>query len=331
MSTNCARIAPLVLFLISLFGCNAPPSVRLATAQRGTVESTVSAVTSGTVQAEQVAELAFGAVGRVRALNIAVGDKVTKGQILAEIENEDMRVALLTATSELRRRQTLFKERVSPAMEVERAQREFDMAQSAYEKTLIRAPYDGIIAEVNLELGQLSQITAVVPLAPLRIVDVQSRYVRVEIDEVDMPRVKVGLPVRLKILAVRREPFKGTVRKVVPYVRSEREQDRTVETEIVVDQEGLLLPVGASADVEIVIEQREDVLWLPSRVVLGRGDKRYVFARVGDKIIKQPVKIGLLNYDRTQIVEGLSAGEQVAMPQEGVDLVDGLKITVAES
>jgi HlyD family secretion protein len=211
---------------------------------------------------------------------------------------------------------------------VTQARASYDAAVTAFDKSLIKAPYDGIVAELNLEVGELSQITAVIPQAPIRIVDVKPRYVRAEIDEVDLPRVKVGLPARVKILAIRKEPFQGRIRKVVPFVSSIREQDRTSEIELEIDSEGLLLPAGASADVEVITDTKEGVLTVTSRALLGRGQDRYVYVLDGSRIRKTPVKIGIYGYTVSEVISGLAPSDEVVLPSDKFELTDGLKVTV---
>lgn len=318
-----APLATLLLFALS--ACSKPADVSITKIGRHTVESTVVGVNSGTVKAEQSAELAFGAVGRVSALYVRLGDRVKKGTLLAEIENSDMKTALTRAHSELKRRETMGSQVVSKS-DFDTAKLGVDSAQVQLDRTLIRAPYDGMISEVNLEVGQLSQITAVIPKPPLRITDIIPRYVRVDIDEVDLPRVKPGLPARVKIPAVRREPFAATVRKVVPFINSVREQDRTSELELTVEAGEALLPAGASADVEIVVESRENVLSLPSRAVFGRENSRFIYSIKESKVVKVPVTVGIWNYDFTEILSGANEGTVSILPSDIVELKEGLAV-----
>jgi HlyD family secretion protein len=315
----------LVVLLVTLTGCGERPKVSLVVCQPRTVEATVSGVSSGTVRAERSAELAFGAVGRVSSISVNLGDTVKAGTVLGEIENADMRLALTRAEMELRRREAIGRGAIS-ASDMDSARLAVESAKMALERTLIKAPYDGIITEMNLELGQLSQITAVIPKAPIRITDTGPRYVRVEIDEVDLPRVQVGQRARVRILAARREPFQGVVRKVVPFVSSIREQDRTSEVELTLESDGIALPAGASADVEIVTDHREKVLSLPSRAVLGRADKRFVFVVQNGTLVRTFVTVGLSNYDFTEILSGITDGAEAVLPSDSVTLTDGLKV-----
>ncbi|NDC36680.1 MAG: efflux RND transporter periplasmic adaptor subunit [Proteobacteria bacterium] len=321
--------APLLsLFLsgIYLSGCSKTPEVKAVRAVKGSVESTVSSVNAGTVRAEQVAELAFGAVGRVKKLHVKLGDRVRAGDVLAELENEDLIASYETAQAEQKRRLALHAQNLLSQAQVDEIRRLVDGARVAYEKSFIKAPYDGMIGELNLEVGQLSQITAVVPLALIRIVDLNPRYIRAEIDEADLGRITMGLPARAKILAVRREPFPAKIRKVVPFVNSIREQDRTAQIELTVDSGGVLLPAGASADIEIIVETHNDVVAVPSRTVLGRGANRFVYVIEDTRLKKVPVKVGLYNYERTEILSGIAAGATVAQPTDILEFKEGMKV-----
>lgn len=278
------------------------------------------------MKAEKSAELAFSAMGRVRELNVKVGDFVKQGEVLAQIENQDAKVAVDTAQSEFDRRVHLQQSGSIAVAERDEAKSRLDAAKIALTRTIITAPFNGMIAEVNMEVGQLSQTTAVVPLAPMRIVDLLPRYVRTEIDEVDLPRVKPGQTVRIKILAVRRTPFNGTVRKVVPYVSALKEQDRTVEVELTVDSPEFLLPAGASADVEIITDFHQNVLTVPVRSVLARGYQRYLFVNNNGVAEERQVTTGLANFEKIEILSGLSVNESVIIPGSANEIKAGDKV-----
>jgi HlyD family secretion protein len=279
------------------------------------------------VRAEGNTELAFGTVGRVQEVNVKLGDPVKAGQVLAQVENDDLKSRLQSTLEEYERSQRLSKSDAMSQSGVTQARASHDAAVTAYEKSLIKAPYDGMVAELNLEVGELSQITAVIPQAPIRVVDVKPRYVRAEIDEVDLPKVKVDLPARVKVLAIRKEPFAARVRKVIQFVSSIREQDRTSEIELDIDSEGLLLPAGASADVEVITDTKDDVLTITSRALLGRGGDRYVYVLDGSRLKKTPVKVGIYGYTVSEIVSGISLSDKVVLPSDKFELTDGLRVT----
>jgi HlyD family secretion protein len=317
-----------IALLLACTSCSKTPVVLIAKPKKASISAIVSGVTSGKVEAEHHSVLAFGAVGRIEHVSVSVGDRVTKGAILANLENADLKAALNQAEREVGRVTQLKNSNVLSNKEVEAAVELRDVALGTYEKSLIKAPFDGVIAEKNIEVGQLSQITAVIPLAPLRIVDSEPRYVVVAVDEADLTKIKVDQSARVKIIAYQKEPLLGNVRKVVSYVSTMREQDRTIQVEVKIPKQDPLLPVGASADVDIITEVKEDALTIPTRAVLGRVNARFVFVVKDGHIQRQNVTVGLSNLDRTEIVSGVGEDTVVVANPGLVELKDGQKVTV---
>ncbi len=94
------------------------------------------------------------------------------------------------------------------------------------------------------------------------------------------------------------------------FVNDLKEQDRTTEIELTVDNEALLTPVGASADIEVVTETRESAGGGSVSAVLGRGELRHVFVDANGSVQKRTVSIGLSNYLTTEIRSGVVEGEE---------------------
>jgi HlyD family secretion protein len=322
-------VRQLALFFLPLIGCDDPPTVHLAQAATGTVEHTISSVNSGTVRAERDAVLAFGTVGRVKAVHRSLGDTVREGEVIAELENEDLVAAFETAKSEHERVESLVRARTIASYEREGARRMLELSRANLEKSLIRAPFEGIITELNLEAGELSQITTPDPRAKVRLVDLRPRYIEAEIDEVDLRFVQVGAEARVEVLATRAEAFNARVRRVIPFVSTLREQDRTAQVELELEHGAPLLPPGASADVEIVAARRVGVTTVPTRAVLGRAGSRYVFRFDSGVARKAPVEVGLGNYERTEVISGITEGARLVLPSESIELEDGLAVAPA--
>ena len=307
-------------------GCGKKPHLKGIKAAKVAVETTVSTVTSGTVTAEQQAVLGFSAAGRVARIQGKLGDRVRKGQILAELDNADLRAASVDADAELQRNQELFKEGLVSKAAFDDVKRAFETARTAYERSIIRAPFDGTLTELNLQLGELA---ATAPAkAPMRVVDEQPRIVKGEIDEVDLSKVKEGAPARIKILAVKSQPLPAEVTKVVSFIGTTREQDRSAQVELKFKEANTSVPVGASADIEIVVAAKDGVLGIPSRAILGSGANRHVFKFEDGKVHRVDIKIGAGNYDRSEILEGINEGDIVVQPNDDVELKEGLKAQV---
>ncbi|MEK6705123.1 MAG: hypothetical protein AABZ06_04995, partial [Bdellovibrionota bacterium] len=88
-----------------------------------------------------------------------------------------------------------------------------------------------------------------------------------------------------------------------------------------------LIPGGASAEIEIVTDAKDNALAIPSRAVLGMGEQRYVFRYIKGRIRKTPVTRGIGNYERSEIVSGISQGDIVVLPGDAA-IKDGLRANI---
>ena len=206
-----------------------------------------------------------------------------------------------------------------------------DVTKAHLERTQLYAPFAGVIAEINGELGEFVTPSPVgIPTPPtVDLIDASCLYISAPIDEVDAPRIREGLPARISLDAFPGQAFPGHVRRVAPYVLDQEKQARTVEIEAEFDdpeKAGLL--AGYSADVEVVLEERASTLRLPSSVIL--PDKTlYVFDEATGRISSRAVQTGIANWEYTEIVGGLKAGDKVVSSVDREGVRDGA-VAVAE-
>ncbi len=188
-----------------------------------------------------------------------------------------------------------------------------DVTRAQLKRTQLFAPFDGVIAKINGELGEFVTPSPVgIPTPPtVDLIDYSCMYISAPIDEVDAPRVQAGLPARITLDAFPNQSFPGHVRRVAPYVLDQEKQARTVEIEAVFDDPSqAVLLAGYSADVEVVLDRHEDVLRVPTAVVL--PDKTvYRYDPKSETLEQRPIKAGISNWEYTEIVEGLSEGDRV--------------------
>ena len=206
-----------------------------------------------------------------------------------------------------------------------------DAAAAMVERTVITAPFAGIVAEVNGEIGEF--ITPSPPgIATLPVVDLinlESLYVAAPIDEIDAAQVRPRMPTRITLDAFPKKIFMGTTRAISPYVLEQAKQARTVEVEVDFDEplENLNLLVGYSADVEIILESRPQVVRVPSEALLRDGHV-YVFDPASGRLQYRRVTTGLANWQFTEIREGVAAGEQVVTTIDREGLKDGVAAVI---
>jgi len=199
-----------------------------------------------------------------------------------------------------------------------------DVARATLARTVLRAPFDGIVAEVNAELGEyVTPSPPGIPTPPaVDLIDSRCLYVAAPIDEVDAPAIRTGMPACVSLDAFPERLCRAKVRRIAPYVLDVEKQARTVEVEIEFasreDSRGLL--PGYTADVEIILEQRDKVLRVPTEAVL--EDSRVLVYKDSDGTLEsRRFDSGLSNWRYTEVLSGLEEGERivVSVDREGVE------------
>jgi HlyD family secretion protein len=185
-------------------------------------------------------------------------------------------------------------------------------------RTYVRAPFDGIVAEVNGEVGEfLTPSPPGIPTLPaIDLIDDSCLYVTAPIDEVDAAQLKVGMPARITLDAYRGKAFAGKLRRIAPYVLAVEKQARTAEVEVEFDQPGEArhLLVGYSADVEIVTSARDGVLRVPTPALMP-GNRVLVLGPEG-RLEERVIETGLSNWEFTEVRKGLEPGARVVISLE---------------
>jgi len=193
-------------------------------------------------------------------------------------------------------------------------------------RTVMRAPFAGIIAEVNGEVGEyLTPSPPGIPTLPaVDLIDDSCLYVSAPIDEVDAAQLKVGMAGRITLDAFRGQHFAGKLRRIAPYVLALEKQARTVEVEVEFDSpaQARHLLVGYSADVEVVVAARDNVLRIPTAALMP-GNRVMVFSPEGT-LEERVIEAGLSNWEFTEIRSGLKQGERVVASLERAGVKAGV-------
>ena len=200
------------------------------------------------------------------------------------------------------------------------------VVQANLERTRLLAPFDGVIAEINGERFEFVTPSPLgVPTPPVvDIIENDCFYVTAPIDEVDAADIRVGMPVRISMDAFRSETYAGRVRRIADYVLDVEKQARTVDVEAVFDAvpEDPTLLAGYSADIEVVLDVRRDVVRVPTEAVMD-GRRVYVYEPAEGRVAAREIRIGLANWDWSEVLEGLAPEELVVVNVDSPDLADG--------
>jgi HlyD family secretion protein len=205
--------------------------------------------------------------------------------------------------------------------DVAQAQARVEVTRVARGRTVLIAPFDGTVAKIEGEVGEYSTPSPPGVATPpaIDLIDDSCLYVKAPMDEVDAPKIAVGQPVRITLDALPKKSFPGKVKRIAPYVSAVEKQARTVDIEATFDDPasaGRLL-VGYSADVEIILDVRRDVVRVPTSALLEGGR---VLVLADGKLAEWKVRTGVANWEYTEIVDGLAAGDRIvtSLEREGV-------------
>jgi HlyD family secretion protein len=205
------------------------------------------------------------------------------------------------------------------------------VTEAQLDKTRLFAPFDGVIAEINGELSEYvtpSPVGIATPPA-IDLIDTSCFYLSAPIDEVDVSAVRVDMPARVTLDAFDDRRFEGRVRRIADYVLDREKQARTVDVEVeFVEPEDIeALLAGYSADVEVILSVNTDTLRVPTESVFD-GDQVYVYDPSTAFVSKRSVELGIANWDHSEVLSGLTAGEQVVTTVDRDGLADGVEVRV---
>jgi RND family efflux transporter MFP subunit len=218
MKTSIIRIISLVGLVVSLNGAEI--------------------YTTFNVEAEQKARLAFDASGITKSVNYDVSDSVQKGKILASLKNADIKASLDMAKTTLKfakkdyERQLQVRNLIDAgefdkyAFKYENAKNQLAYAQAKYNKTFLRAPFDGVIYEKDIDVGDT--VSGMMLKTVFKMQSKTKRKLILSFDQKYHKAVKVGQKFRYKVDGDDKE-YIGTISKVYPYANS---GNRKIEAEV---------------------------------------------------------------------------------------------------
>lgn len=203
--------------------------------------------------------------------------------------------------------------------EIDQARAQLERAEENLRYASIRSPIDGIVLSRELEVGDaVSSILQLGSNATLIMTlgDVRELYVKGRVDETDIGLVRVGMPVRVTVDAYKNRIFRGEVMRIAP-MGVEKDNVTRFEVRVAILDNIELLKVNMSANAEIILEEKQNVLLMPEGAVI-YDRQRNTFAEVPDPASEKgrrrvPVKLGISDGVKTELVAGLKPGEKVIL------------------
>lgn len=339
------------------------PEVKLVAASFTSPAQTNAVLTaSGYVVAQRKAAVASKGTGRLVFLGVVEGDRVKREQIIARLEDSDIRAQVDQARANLRlneaelvdarrsliRTQSLFEKSLASQAELDAAQSRLDRVTAsievakavvagavvALENTLIRAPFDGTVLTKNADVGEIvapfaasaSSRAAVVTIADMRSLEVEA-----DVSESNIERIRPDQPCEITLDAYADKRYQGFVAKIVPTA------DRAKAT--------VLVKVGfASYDERVLPEMSAKVLFLtkatekrdleqkpvltvPVSAVVSTSGSSFVYRVVEGKVVEVPVTTGKVYAAYIEVVSGLTSGEKI-IDRPSAEIRPGTSVTI---
>ena len=216
------------------------------------------------------------------------------------------------------------KEMLATKAEVEQLEESLSIAIIQKKYLIITAPFNGIVSFKQVEVGEM--VLPGVPLA--EVVDDNSLYIHAPVDEADIYKLRIGQEVKIDIDAFPDIEFIGKIYEISPTVSEEKLEGRTVAIKISIDQHTEKLRPGMSCDIEILVDKIPSALLVPTNLLMGRGEKKYVFVVEEGILKKRLLRLGLSNWDFTVVEDGVGEGEEIISSIDILNLKEGSRVVV---
>ena len=294
-------------------------NIKVTTAAITTLENT-SPLTGRLKPIEEVTIIPK-AMGEVTGVYVELGQKVTKGTLLFELDKTQVatsynqaKAAYADAQTNLSRMETLYREGAISLQQYEQARTAFTVAKETYmaasdgmSNYAVTSPIDGYITSINVNTGAIaSQAVAAATIANIDKLEIDT-----SISEAMINKIKVGDKVDVLVSSVSDKSFPGTITALSP---APAVGSLTYPMKVTLDNESSEVKPGMFAEVIIVSDKTVDVIALPSTAVLIKSSKTVVAVIEGDnKVVFREVVVGVDNGELAEIKSGIEAGDTVVI------------------
>jgi len=214
--------------------------------------------------------------------------------------------------------------------ELERLQVEYQEESLRLENNIVTAPIDGVILNINVKPGDgVNRSDELMTLG-----DPNQELIQMQLSTLDAAQVKPNQKARISIIGPNEETFTGRVQNIGLQARSSGNNNNssgqaTVPATIQLDEPTKTLIPGSAVSVEIILEDRNNVVVLNTELIQREGKSNYVWVLDSENTAqKQPITLGLEGLVQIEIKSGLEAGERVISPSPDTPLEPGIPITV---
>jgi RND family efflux transporter MFP subunit len=310
---------------------------------------------TGTLEAWNKINITPEVGGKIARILVQEGDRVARGQLVAELETESIRLQLKQAQAGVavaeashadalrnkERMDRLIKENAVSEMQREKIQLAFDaaaaqleqaraglnLAQHALDVSIMKAPFSGIVSSKNAEVGDVIN-----PMmggfgggagGVLTLMDYSKVKIAVAVSSEDIGRIRKGQEAVLRVGSLPGREFRGSVR-IVNLTADPLSKKFGVE--VVIENPDAALRPGTFGDLVFEVQSHDNALVVPQKAIL---ENSYVFIVEAGKAVKKTVALGLQNTTMVEVLDGLAEGALVVV-EGNFGLEEGAAVQVLE-
>jgi len=268
-------------------------------AKRGNIVITISSF--GHVRANREESLRFRTGGIVEKINVKQGEKVKKGQVLAALKSPSQQFQLLQAKNNYEKAKL-----EGIKSEIEEKKLSYESAYENYEKTLIKAPFDGEVTDIAVYEGDsVGSSTSIISL-----INRDKMYVDIDVDEVDIRKVAIGQEALVKFDAYPELTLPAQVSEISP-IATAKGAITVIKVSLELNELDERIKPNFSTEAEIIVGKAENVLIIPIEAVVERLGENFVTAVVEGQQRPIPIKLGIGSKEYVEVVSGLSEGQEI--------------------
>ncbi|HET6267591.1 MAG TPA: efflux RND transporter periplasmic adaptor subunit [Acidobacteriota bacterium] len=303
--------------------------VEISKAKRGSISSSI--LTTASLEPHRQVTMVSETQGIVSKLQIEEGDRVSEGQILALISNNQKQAALEksnvrvnNAKVVLDRKQTSFDQKLVPQSDLDAAKYEMgtalaeqQTAQADLDRSTIRAPFSGIITERFIEKGQNIHDQQNL----LTIVDRDPLLARIYLPEKEVFGLKDGEQVDLSLNSQKSVSFAGFIKQINPAVDP---KTGTIKVTIEINNAPTSVRPGSFVDVRLVTQRHDNSLLIPKKALLEEAGEQYLYLIKNGVAVRKSISVGFQDEQFAEVLNGINQGDDVVVAGQG-SLRDGAK------
>lgn len=290
--------------------------VEMASAHRGSISAYYS--TTATLEAEEEAMVVAKVRGVVQKLNVEEGDYISKGEVMAQMEDEQLEIEASRAKSTMdrlyndyQRNKELFERKLVSAEQFENSKFEYESQKSAYELanlklryTQIKAPISGVVSQRMIKVGNMVNTDQ----EAFKITDFDPLLAVLHVPEHEMNKLRKGQTSIIRVDAIQDQTFTGQVLRISPVVNPET---GTFKVTIAIKDESKQLKPGMFGRVRIVYDTRDNALMIPKEAVMNEDGASSVYVLNDKLVFRRAIETGYVNGANIEVLNGLQDGDSV--------------------